>query len=361
MSTTSPARTSPALEHLVAGGASLVANCGYGHGFSVREVLDTARRVTGVAVPDRRRARAGRATRPILVADSRTPPVAARLGAPPRRPRLHRRAPPGAGNSGCSEGSTGVARPMPMAVTLRLAAVAALLAGLIAATAAAQVPSSGRACSGRPAQSRRPVITCRHASGADRRPHRSITGPPPPSADLQALIATLENDQAARRAAGQAQGARSVQPRRRPSRRRLSSEVLDAQRRGRPPHGPARPGAGRPDLVAAARCRCCSAGSGGSSPSRSAARMWYSIGSQIGAAVWPASSPAWSCVGCCAAGATAGASCRWRPSARRGCQASLAHLAVNLAALLTFLAVTYVVLADTRRSRSSGAAWPATS
>lgn len=38
-----------ALEHLVGGGASLVANCGYGHGFSVREVLETARRVTGVA------------------------------------------------------------------------------------------------------------------------------------------------------------------------------------------------------------------------------------------------------------------------------------------------------------------------
>jgi UDP-glucose 4-epimerase len=38
-----------ALEHLAGGGASLVANCGYGHGFSVREVLETARRVTGVA------------------------------------------------------------------------------------------------------------------------------------------------------------------------------------------------------------------------------------------------------------------------------------------------------------------------
>jgi UDP-glucose 4-epimerase len=40
-----------ALEHLAAGGASLIANCGYGHGFSVREVLETVRRVTGVPFP----------------------------------------------------------------------------------------------------------------------------------------------------------------------------------------------------------------------------------------------------------------------------------------------------------------------
>ena len=40
-----------ALEHLAASGASLTANCGYGHGFSVREVLDTVRRVTGVPFP----------------------------------------------------------------------------------------------------------------------------------------------------------------------------------------------------------------------------------------------------------------------------------------------------------------------
>ena len=40
-----------ALHHLTDGGASLVANCGYGHGFSVREVLETARRATGVDFP----------------------------------------------------------------------------------------------------------------------------------------------------------------------------------------------------------------------------------------------------------------------------------------------------------------------
>jgi len=36
-----------ALGYLRDGGASVVANCGYGHGYSVREVLDTVRRVTG--------------------------------------------------------------------------------------------------------------------------------------------------------------------------------------------------------------------------------------------------------------------------------------------------------------------------
>ena len=90
MSTTSPAPTSRRSSIWLAGGASLVANCGYGHGFSVREVLDTARRVTGVAFPIEEGPR-----RPGDPADPgrRQPPApgAARLGAAPRRPRLHRR------------------------------------------------------------------------------------------------------------------------------------------------------------------------------------------------------------------------------------------------------------------------------
>ncbi|BCP55021.1 UDP-glucose 4-epimerase GalE [Kaistia sp. 32K] len=36
-----------ALAYLRAGGDSLVANCGYGHGYSVREVIDAVRRVSG--------------------------------------------------------------------------------------------------------------------------------------------------------------------------------------------------------------------------------------------------------------------------------------------------------------------------
>ncbi len=37
-----------ALAHLRAGGESMVANCGYGHGYSVKEVIDTVRAVTKV-------------------------------------------------------------------------------------------------------------------------------------------------------------------------------------------------------------------------------------------------------------------------------------------------------------------------
>jgi UDP-glucose 4-epimerase len=37
-----------ALRHLRAGGASLTLNCGYGHGFSVLEVIETVKRVSGV-------------------------------------------------------------------------------------------------------------------------------------------------------------------------------------------------------------------------------------------------------------------------------------------------------------------------
>ena len=40
-----------ALRHLLDGGELFIANCGYGHGFSVREVLEAARRVTGVEFP----------------------------------------------------------------------------------------------------------------------------------------------------------------------------------------------------------------------------------------------------------------------------------------------------------------------
>ncbi|MEL5848799.1 MAG: UDP-glucose 4-epimerase GalE [Candidatus Igneacidithiobacillus chanchocoensis] len=58
-----------ALEHLLDGGASLALNLGNGLGFSVQEVIDTARRVTGKDIPVRAEVR-----RPgdpaILVADS---------------------------------------------------------------------------------------------------------------------------------------------------------------------------------------------------------------------------------------------------------------------------------------------------
>ncbi|WP_372695809.1 UDP-glucose 4-epimerase GalE [Immundisolibacter sp.] len=58
-----------ALDHLVAGGASLTLNCGYGHGYSVREVLAAVERVLGrpLAVRDAPRRAGDPAT---LVADS---------------------------------------------------------------------------------------------------------------------------------------------------------------------------------------------------------------------------------------------------------------------------------------------------
>jgi len=40
-----------ALEHLRGGGESAVLNCGYGHGYSVREVIDTVKKVSGVDFP----------------------------------------------------------------------------------------------------------------------------------------------------------------------------------------------------------------------------------------------------------------------------------------------------------------------
>ncbi|MDP9128486.1 MAG: UDP-glucose 4-epimerase GalE [Pseudomonadota bacterium] len=58
------------LDHLIKGGDNIVANCGYGHGFSVREVLRAVESVTGRALPiiDAPR-RAG--DPPALVADAR--------------------------------------------------------------------------------------------------------------------------------------------------------------------------------------------------------------------------------------------------------------------------------------------------
>lgn len=40
-----------AVQHLATGGVSFVANCGYGRGYSVREVLDTVQKVTGRPLP----------------------------------------------------------------------------------------------------------------------------------------------------------------------------------------------------------------------------------------------------------------------------------------------------------------------
>jgi UDP-glucose 4-epimerase len=46
-----------ALDHLRGGGKSLVLNCGYGHGYSVLELLDAVQRVCGRTLDIRPRAR----------------------------------------------------------------------------------------------------------------------------------------------------------------------------------------------------------------------------------------------------------------------------------------------------------------
>ena len=76
-----------ALEYLRSGGSSLVANCGYGHGFSVREVLGAVERVSGCKLDAREvPRRAGDAVE--VVADPAL--IKARLGWEPRLDDLDR-------------------------------------------------------------------------------------------------------------------------------------------------------------------------------------------------------------------------------------------------------------------------------
>ena len=58
-----------ALDHLQEGGPSTVLNCGYGHGFSVREVIDMVSKVAGRKIPTRESSRR-LGDPPALVADS---------------------------------------------------------------------------------------------------------------------------------------------------------------------------------------------------------------------------------------------------------------------------------------------------
>jgi UDP-glucose 4-epimerase len=58
-----------ALEYLVRGGESAVFNCGYGRGYSVRQVVDAVKRVTGIDFPVREAGRRA-GDPPVLVADA---------------------------------------------------------------------------------------------------------------------------------------------------------------------------------------------------------------------------------------------------------------------------------------------------
>jgi len=74
-----------ALDHLRDGGESLTLNCGYGHGYSVREVLDTVQRLCGHALTIREEPRRA-GDPPALIA--RSDRLAQRLGWIPRHDNL---------------------------------------------------------------------------------------------------------------------------------------------------------------------------------------------------------------------------------------------------------------------------------
>lgn len=74
-----------ALDHLVSGGRSMPLNCGYGHGFSVRQVIDAVRRITDVAFSIEEGPRRP-GDPPVLVADARR--IRQELGWQPRHDDL---------------------------------------------------------------------------------------------------------------------------------------------------------------------------------------------------------------------------------------------------------------------------------
>ncbi|RJR26627.1 UDP-glucose 4-epimerase GalE [candidate division WWE3 bacterium] len=75
------------LEHLLAGRESEVFNCGYGKGYSVREVIEAAKKVTGVDFPVKYEGRRP-GDPPVLVADSQK--IRAKLGWVPSSGDLER-------------------------------------------------------------------------------------------------------------------------------------------------------------------------------------------------------------------------------------------------------------------------------
>jgi UDP-glucose 4-epimerase len=74
-----------ALDYLRGGGATAICNCGYGHGYSVRQVLESVQRVAGKALQIREEARR-EGDPPTLIA--RADRVRALLGWVPRLDNL---------------------------------------------------------------------------------------------------------------------------------------------------------------------------------------------------------------------------------------------------------------------------------
>ena len=83
------ARIADALRYLRSGAPSLTLNCGYGHGFSVLEVIDAVKRVSGVDFKvDIAPRRTGDPAQ--IVAEFRADPQRTRLAAALRRSFYHR-------------------------------------------------------------------------------------------------------------------------------------------------------------------------------------------------------------------------------------------------------------------------------
>ena len=96
---------SDALAYLRAGGAATTLNCGYGHGFSVLQVIDAVKRVAGVDFKvETAPPRAGDPAQ--IVAEFKRGARDARLAAPLRRPRHHR--PPRARLGACAGEAAGL-------------------------------------------------------------------------------------------------------------------------------------------------------------------------------------------------------------------------------------------------------------
>ena len=78
-----------ALDYLRAGGTSLIANCGYGHGYSVREVLSSVEKIAGIKLDVREEPRRA-GDPPALVAKCDRVRELLELAAAARRHRHHR-------------------------------------------------------------------------------------------------------------------------------------------------------------------------------------------------------------------------------------------------------------------------------
>ena len=90
-----------ALDYLRAGGESLIANCGYGHGYSVREVIASVEKIAGLKLDVREEPRRA-GDPPALVASARARCARCSAGRRSSTTSTPSCAPRSSGNSACS-------------------------------------------------------------------------------------------------------------------------------------------------------------------------------------------------------------------------------------------------------------------